>query len=233
MHPGKAAVSSFHELISSVFRLFFYAEFQNWSSPLQEMSSTPWSHQASTSCYGGKTTTPLWAQSQSATRPAPPSLESRPRGGDWCGLFSDSHLSDGFHWTPLDFTPHPSNTRTQTYTPTFNQKQFAAETKFQVICINLGLWGKAAKASQWLDCVVLQPSASSQVALGAFLFIPTQVRNPITLCCLQQLKEFIILGLRSYRAFLNVKTNKKALKTIAWYVSMKSDKLPAAASSFG
>lgn len=62
---------------------------QNWSSPSQEMSSTPWHHLVLTSCWGRKAGTLLLAHSQSAQRQAPLFLELRPRGGDWSGLYFD------------------------------------------------------------------------------------------------------------------------------------------------
>lgn len=85
---------------------------------------------------------------------------------------------------------------------------------------------------------MLRPSASSQVALGAFLFIPTQVRNPIPRRCQQQPEEITHVCLTSYDTFVNVKTKQKrkrkeALNVIARDASMKRDKRAAAASSFG
>lgn len=66
---------------------------QNWSSLLQETSSMPWRHPALTSCWEGKAWALFWAHSRSAQRPAPLSLESKPRGGDWSGLCFDTRFS--------------------------------------------------------------------------------------------------------------------------------------------
>lgn len=68
---------------------------KNWSSLLQETSSTPWRHPVLTSCWGGKAGTLLLARSRSAQRRAPLFLESRPRGGDWSGLCFDISFDRG------------------------------------------------------------------------------------------------------------------------------------------
>lgn len=66
---------------------------QNWSSLLQETSSTPWRHPVWTSCWEGKAGTLLWARCRSAQRRVPLFPESRPRGGDWSGLYFDIGFS--------------------------------------------------------------------------------------------------------------------------------------------
>lgn len=56
------------------------------------MSSTPWHHPVLTSCWEGKVGTLLLAHSQSTQRQVPLSLASRPRGGDWSGLYFDNEI---------------------------------------------------------------------------------------------------------------------------------------------
>lgn len=104
--PGRLRIVSFRVLMLSVQQLWgnFYWILmclfvslvlltQNWSSLRQETSSTPWRHPALTSCWGGKAETLLWARSRSAQRRAPLFLESRPRGGDWSGLYFETRFS--------------------------------------------------------------------------------------------------------------------------------------------
>lgn len=76
----------------SVYLSLFFSS-QNWSSPLQETSSTPWRPRVWTSCWEGKVGTLLWARSPSAQRRAPRFLELRPRGGGWSGRYFDTRFS--------------------------------------------------------------------------------------------------------------------------------------------
>lgn len=70
---------------------------QNWSFLPQETSSMPWHRLVLTSFWEGKRGALLWAHSPSAQRQAPLFLESRPRGGDWSGLYFDTRSSNLQH----------------------------------------------------------------------------------------------------------------------------------------
>lgn len=65
---------------------------QNWSFLQQETCFTPWHQPASTSCWDGKAGAPCLACSQSAPRRALLFLESRPKEGDWSGLYFDTNI---------------------------------------------------------------------------------------------------------------------------------------------
>lgn len=100
--------SSFCKASIEFSRLFVFllVLMQNWSSLPQETSSTPWHHPVLTSCWEGKVGTLLLAHSQSAQRRAPLSLESRPRGGDWSGLYFDLRFLSTLS-TVMDFSRSP------------------------------------------------------------------------------------------------------------------------------
>lgn len=174
---------------------------RNWSSLLQETSSTPWRHLVLTSCWGGKAGTLLWAHSRSTRSRAPRFLESRPRGGDWSGHYFDinptlftvmdfsvlTNSECGLLYMPFTCAPakhvlpkHQDQDFQQPTTPGLI-KHFippAAFTRatfplFQTVCIT----NLHQKEEQWMPlpgCFWCWHSSLSQVALNAFSFILTR-----------------------------------------------------------